>query len=60
MEYKRITLDYKSLEPYIDDRTLDLHYNAHYRIKDNLKNLYVVNSFEEALDILTFNLEVKL
>ena len=31
MEYKRITLDYKSLEPYIDDRTLDLHYNAHYR-----------------------------
>ena len=30
MEYKRITLDYKSLEPYIDDRTLDLHYNAHY------------------------------
>ena len=31
MEYKRITLNYKSLEPYIDDRTLDLHYNAHYR-----------------------------
>ena len=31
MEYKRITLDYKSLDPYIDDRTLDLHYNAHYR-----------------------------
>ena len=23
MEYKRITLDYKSLDPYIDDRTLD-------------------------------------
>ena len=37
MEYKRITLDYKSLEPYIDDRTLDLHYNAHYRnYTDNL------------------------
>ena len=39
---------------------LETDYNAHYRIKDNLKNLYVVNSFEEALDILTFNLEVKL
>lgn len=31
MEYKRITLDYNSLEPYIDNKTLDLHYNAHYK-----------------------------
>ena len=31
MEYERIKLDYTSLEPVIDDRTLDLHYNVHYR-----------------------------
>ena len=31
MEYERIKLDYTSLEPIIDDRTLDLHYNIHYR-----------------------------
>ena len=40
MEYKRITLDYKSLEPYIDDRTLDLHYNAHYRNYTDKLNKY--------------------
>ena len=31
MNYERIKLDYTSLEPIIDDRTLDLHYNVHYR-----------------------------
>ena len=31
MEYERIKLDYTSLEPVIDNRTLDLHYNVHYR-----------------------------
>lgn len=31
MEYEKIKLDYTSLEPVIDDRTLDLHYNIHYR-----------------------------
>lgn len=31
MNYERIKLDYTSLEPVIDDRTLDLHYNVHYR-----------------------------
>lgn len=41
MEYKRITLDYKSLEPYIDDRTLDLHYNAHYRNYTDKLNKYL-------------------
>lgn len=41
MEYKRITLDYKSLEPYIDDRTLDLHYNAHYRGYTDKLNKYL-------------------
>ena len=41
MEYKRITLDYKSLDPYIDDRTLDLHYNAHYRNYTDKLNKYL-------------------
>lgn len=41
MEYKRITLDYKSLEPYIDDRTLDPHYNAHYRNYTDKLNKYL-------------------
>lgn len=41
MEYKRITLDYKSLEPYIDDRTLDLHYNAHHRNYTDKLNKYL-------------------
>ena len=31
MNYERIKLDYTSLEPVIDNRTLDLHYNVHYR-----------------------------
>lgn len=43
MEYKRINLDYKSLEPYIDDRTLDLHYNAHYRNYTDKLNKYLKN-----------------
>jgi len=41
MEYKRITLDYKSLDPYIDDITLDLHYNAHYRNYTDKLNKYL-------------------
>ena len=37
MEYKKIDLDYNSLDPYIDDKTLYLHYNAHYNgYTDNL------------------------
>lgn len=43
MEYKRITLDYKSLDPYIDDRTVDLHYNAHYRNYTDKLNKYLNN-----------------
>ena len=41
MEYKRITLDYKSLDPYIDDRTLNFHYNAHYRNYTDKLNKYL-------------------
>ena len=42
MEYKKIDLDYNSLDPYIDDKTLYLHYNAHYNgYTDNL-NKYLI------------------
>ena len=35
--YEKIELDYNSLEPYIDDKTLDIHYNKHYqKYVDNL------------------------
>ena len=38
--YKKIDLDYRSLEPYLDDKTLDIHYNKHYlKYLDNLNNL---------------------
>ncbi len=30
-EYEKIKLDYDSLEDIIDDKTLDLHYNVHYK-----------------------------
>jgi len=38
--YKKLNLDYSSLEPYIDNKTLDIHYNKHYlKYLDNLNNL---------------------
>lgn len=37
-EYERIKLNYNSLEPIIDDRTLNLHYNIHYRNYTNKLN----------------------
>ena len=38
--FEKIKLDYISLEPYIDDRTLDIHYNKHYqKYLDNLNRL---------------------
>lgn len=47
MEYERIKLDYTSLEPYIDDRTLDLHYNAHYKnYTDKLNELLKNNNYD--------------
>ena len=39
MEYERIKLDYSSLEPIIDDRTLDSHYNKHYKNYTDQLNL---------------------
>lgn len=61
MEYKRITLDYKSLEPYIDDRTLDLHYNAHYRnYTDKLnKHLNDINyDYKDSPEYLAKNIDI--
>ena len=38
--YKKIDLKYSSLEPYIDDKTLDIHYNKHYqKYLNTLNNL---------------------
>ena len=63
--YEKIKLDYNSLMPYIDDKTLDLHYNTHYNNYINkLNELLVKNdynyiySMEELVDrIDMFNLE---
>ena len=41
MEYKKLNLDYTSLEPYIDDKTLYLHYNKHYDSYTNNLNKYL-------------------
>jgi len=46
MNYERIKLDYISLEPYIDNKTLDLHYNIHYRnYTDKLNILLKENNY---------------
>lgn len=45
--YDKIKLDYDTLEPYIDDQTLDLHYNKHYgKYLDNLNKLLKENNYE--------------
>lgn len=45
--YEKIKLDYVSLEPYIDDRTLDIHYNKHYqKYLDNLNRLMKEKNYE--------------
>lgn len=54
--FKKIKLDYVSLEPYIDDRTLDIHYNKHYqKYLDNLNRLlkegnYKYNSIYDLIE----------
>ena len=46
MEYERIILPYTSLEPVIDDKTLNLHYNGHYKnYTDNLNKLLKENNY---------------
>ncbi len=45
--YEKIKLDYTSLEPYIDDMTLDIHYNKHYqKYLDNLNKLLKDNNYK--------------
>lgn len=45
--YEKIKLDYNSLEPFIDDETLDLHYNKHYgKYLDNLNELLVKGNYK--------------
>ena len=58
MEYKRITLDYKSLEPYIDDRTLDLHYNAHYRNYTDKLNKYLNDDYKDSPEYLAKDIDI--
>lgn len=46
-EYERVKLDYQSLEPELDDRTLNLHYNIHYRnYTDKLNSLLKKNNYD--------------
>lgn len=58
--YKKIKLDYNSLEPYIDDRTLDIHYNKHYqKYLDNLNNLMKEGGYDFVpLDYLAKNIDI--
>ena len=45
--YEKIKLDYNSLEPFIDDETLGLHYNKHYgKYLDNLNRLLKENNYK--------------
>lgn len=39
--YKKVNLNYQSLEPIIDDKTLDLHYNKHYQNYTDKLNQYL-------------------
>ena len=45
--YEKIKLDYNSLEPFVDDETLGLHYNKHYgKYLDNLNRLLKENNYK--------------
>ena len=45
--YNKVVLKYNSLEPYIDDKTLDLHYNKHYqKYLDNLNKVLKSNNYD--------------
>lgn len=51
MQYERIKLDYTTLEPYIDNKTLDLHYNAHYKgYTDNLNKYLKKHNYNYEYD----------
>lgn len=45
--YEKIKLDYNSLEPYVDNKTLDLHYNTHYNnYVSKLNQLLLKNKYD--------------
>lgn len=49
--YKKIRLPYNSLEPVIDDETLDIHYNKHYqKYIDNLNDL--IGNNDDLIDVI--------
>ena len=51
MQYELIKLDYTTLEPYIDNKTLDLHYNAHYKgYTDNLNKYLKKHNYNYEYD----------
>lgn len=51
MQYERIKLDYTTLEPYIDNKTLDLHYNVHYKgYTDNLNKYLKKHNYNYEYD----------
>lgn len=51
MQYERIKLDYTTLESYIDNKTLDLHYNAHYKgYTDNLNKYLKKHNYNYEYD----------
>jgi len=58
--YEKIKLDYSSLEPYVDDKTLDIHYNKHYqKYVDNLNKLMLNGNYNFILlDELAKNIDV--
>lgn len=58
--YKKIKLDYNSLEPYIDDKTLDIHYNKHYqKYLDNLNKLMIEGNYSfDPLSDLVKNIDM--
>lgn len=61
MIYERIKLDYSSLEPVIDNKTLVLHYNVHYRnYTDKLNKLLkeVNYSYKYTPEYLAQNIDI--
>ena len=51
--YKKIDLNYSSLEPYIDNKTLDIHYNKHYQTYlDNLNKLLNSIGYDYKYDLV--------
>ena len=61
MKYERIKLDYNTLEPVIDNKTLDLHYNKHYKnYTDKLNNLLqeINYNYEYTPEYLAQNIDI--